>query len=60
LTRVFLQIPFEYGGMGGIVGKHYEATKDFLLWNNFEESEFTPIVLYMGRIWASELSKRKK
>jgi hypothetical protein len=59
LANVFLQIPFEYGGMGGIVGKKYEAIKDFLRWNDFDVKNWTPIVLQMGNIWANESSKNK-
>ncbi len=59
LTRIFLQIPFEYGGMGSVSGKHYEATKDFLKWNNFSVKDFTPVVLQMGRIFAEELQNKK-
>jgi len=59
LTRVFLQIPFDYGGMGSVVGKHYDATKDFLKWNGFSVKDFTPVVLQMGKIFAQELSKKQ-
>lgn len=51
LTRVFLQIPFEYGGMGGAVGKKYEATKDFLKWNGFKVKEWTQVILQMANVW---------
>lgn len=54
LTRVFLQIPFDYSGMGGAIGKKYEAVKDFLEWNEFDVKEWTPIVLQMGIAWINE------
>lgn len=57
LTRVFLQIPFEYSGMGGAVGKKYEAVKDFLKWNNFNVKEWTPIILQMGSVWINEVRR---
>lgn len=58
LTRVFLQIPFEYGGMGGMIGKKYEAVKDFLKWNDFKPKEWASIVLQMGQVWASEVNQK--
>ncbi|BAF69589.1 hypothetical protein [Nitratiruptor sp. SB155-2] len=58
-SRIFLQVPWEYGGMGGVVGKKYEAVKDFLDWNNFEVKEWTPIFLQGGLIWAQEAQKAK-
>lgn len=51
LSRVFLQIPFEYGGMGGAVGKKYDAVKDFLEWNEFDVKEWAPTILRMGNEW---------
>jgi len=53
LVSVFLKIPFEYGAMG-VVGKKYEAIKDYLKWNNFDVKYWTPIVVDMGRIWVNE------
>ena len=52
-TQVFLQIPLEYGAMGGVTGKSYLATKDFLKWNNFIVKEWISIFLQDGIIWAS-------
>ena len=57
LTRVFLQIPFEYGGMGGVLGKRYDAIKDFLKWNKFNIEKWTPIVVQMGNVWANNIKK---
>jgi len=51
-----LQIPFEYG-FSGIVGKRYEAIKDFLKWNNFKVKEWVPIFVRAGEIWASNIEK---
>ena len=59
VANVFLQVPFEYGGMGSVVGKQYQPIKDFLKWNNLNLKYWTPIVLQMGRVWASELQKDK-
>jgi len=59
-TQVFLQIPFEYGAMGGIIGKNYLATKDFLKWNNFIVKEWISIFLQAGIIWASEVNDGTK
>ena len=58
LTRLFLQIPFEYAGMGWAVGKKYEATKDFLKWNGFNLKEWLPVVLQMGTTWVNNVSKK--
>jgi len=55
---VFLQIPFEYGFVG-VVGKRYEAIKDFLKWNNFKVKEWLPIFVRAGEIWASNIEKKK-
>jgi len=44
--------------MGNLIGKHYEATKDYLSWSGFEVKVWTPIILKMGRVWA-EYSKKK-
>jgi len=46
-------IPFEYG-FNGIVGKKYEAIKDFLKWSEKDVAYWTPILSSMGVIWASE------
>jgi len=56
---VFVQVPFEYGGIGGVVGKQYQPIKDMLKWNGLDVKQWTPIVLQMGRVWASELQKEK-
>lgn len=45
--------------MGGIVGKKYEAVKDFLEWNNFEVKEWTPIFLQGGIVWARNIQEQK-
>lgn len=52
LTRIFLQIPFEYG-FSGATGKKYEAIKDFLKWNGFKVKKWLPIVLQMANRWIS-------
>jgi hypothetical protein len=54
LTRIFLQIPFEYSSMGGAVGKHYQASKDFLKWNGFQPKKWMQVILHMGIVWANE------
>jgi len=43
--------------MGNMVGKQYQPIKDFLKWNDLEVKYWTPIVLTMGRVWASNLPK---
>jgi len=43
--------------MGSLVGKQYLPTKDFLKWNDLEVKYWTPIVLAMGSIWASNRPK---
>ena len=57
VASVFIQVPFEYSGMGGVSGKQYQPIKDFLKWNGLSVPEWTPIVLQMGRIWANEINK---
>ncbi|MDQ7061558.1 MAG: hypothetical protein Q9M43_10690 [Sulfurimonas sp.] len=52
ITRLFLQIPFEYSAMG-VVGKKYEAIKDFLEWNYFDIKEWTPVIIHMGNVWVN-------
>lgn len=59
VSNIFIQIPYEYSGMGGVVGKQYQPIKDFLKWNDLDVKYWTPIVLQMGKIWASELQKDK-
>lgn len=59
ISTIFMQIPFEYGGMGSVVGKQYLPTKDFLEWNDLDVSYWTPIILLMGRVWASAAQKDK-
>lgn len=58
LTRIFLQIPFEYG-FDGATDKKYEACKDFLRWNGFKVKKWLPIVLQMARVWIRESKKSK-
>lgn len=52
ISRIFLQIPWEYG-FSGPVGKKYEAIKDFLKWNGYEVKKWTSIVLQMAIVWIS-------
>ncbi len=52
ISRLFLQIPWVYG-FQGIVGKRYDAIKDFLRWNGFEVKKWTPILVRMGQTWAA-------
>lgn len=59
LSRVFLKIPFEYG-FTGVVGKKYKAIKDYLKWNGFDVSYWTPIIVQMGSIWATTLANTKE
>ena len=48
LISIFMQIPWEYGPMGNVVGKKYEAIKDYLEWNELSVKEFTPLFVAMG------------
>ncbi len=57
VVSLFLQIPWEYGAMGGVVGKKYEAIKDYLEWNGLSVKEWTPLFVKMGEIWAQNQSK---
>jgi len=45
--------------MGGIVGKRYDAIKDFLEWSNFEVKEWTPIFVQAGVVWANNVKRDK-
>ena len=58
VANVFKIIPNEYG-FSGIVGKKYEAIKDYLKWNGLDVAKWTPIVVLMGEAFASELMKEK-
>ena len=51
LVSIFSQIPWEYGAMGGVAGKKYEAIKDYLEWNDLSIKEFTPLFVMMGEIF---------
>jgi len=57
LTRIFLQIPFEYSGMGQLIGKRYDAVKDFLEWNNFNKKKWTAVVFAMGQEWVFNIKQ---
>ncbi len=57
VANLFLRIPFEYG-FSGIVGKKYEAIKDYLKWNNLDVAYWTPILVDMGIVYASEVNKK--
>ena len=58
VVNVFKIIPNEYG-FSGIVGKKYEAIKDYLKWNGLDVAKWTPVVVLMGEAFASELMKEK-
>ena len=58
VANVFKIIPNEYG-FSGIVGKKYEAIKDYLKWNGLDVAKWTPVVVLMGEAFASELMKEK-
>ena len=51
LVSIFARIPWEYGAMGGVVGKKYEAIKDYLEWNDLSVKEYTPLFVTMGDIF---------
>ena len=46
--------------MGSPTGKKYEAVKDLLKWNGFDEKEWTSIVLQMGITWINNIPKKDK
>jgi len=56
VTSLFIDIPNDIG-LTGMIGKKYEAIKDFLRWKGLSVSYWTPIVHKMGIAWASEVSK---
>lgn len=56
MINAFLQAPFEYG-FAGLVGKKYEAVKDFLKWNGLDVRFWTPVVLYMGEVWIQNIKE---
>jgi len=56
LASIFKILPNEYSAFG-IVGKKYEAIKDYLTWNNLSVEEFTPLLVRMGEVFASEINR---
>ena len=56
IANLFKIIPNEYA-FNGIVGKKYEAIKDYLKWNGLDVAYWTPIIVLMGESFASSLSK---
>jgi hypothetical protein len=58
LANLFKIIPNEYAGFGNIVGKKYEAIKDYLKWNNLDVVKWTPLFVRMGEIFAREISQK--
>ena len=58
LSRLFLTIPAEFGGMG-VVGKNYEAIKDYLEWNGLNVKKYTPLLVQMGQVWANEINSKE-
>ena len=59
IVQIFRSIPGEYGAMGGVLGKKYEAIKDYLVWNNLDV-KLTPLLVAMGQVWASKLAENAK
>jgi hypothetical protein len=57
ISRIFLKIPWEYSGVGSIVGKKYEAIKDFFKIYNISKKDFLEIVITMGLIWANNIGE---
>lgn len=58
LANIFKILPNEYS-VFGIVGKKYEAVKDYLSWNGLSVKEFTPLLIRMGEVFASEINRNK-
>lgn len=56
LSRVFLQIPFDRED-GRIVGKQYDAIKDYLMWSKFDLKRWVPIFVSMGNVWANNIKR---
>lgn len=59
IVQIFRSIPNEYGSMGGVLGKKYEAIKDYLVWNNLDV-KLTPLLVVMGQVWASKVNEETK
>ncbi len=55
IANLFLTIPNEVG-MSGVMGKKYEAIKDYLRWNELEVKMWTPVIYQMGIIWSNEIN----
>ena len=60
IAVVFLQIPDEIMPLEGIVGKKYEAVKDFCKWHGYERKSFVPVFLKMGVSYANGSLKNGK
>jgi len=56
ITSLFLQLPNEYG-WSGVMGKRYEAIKDYLGWEGFSLREWVPLMVIMSDVWASSMRK---
>jgi len=59
IANLFKIIPNEYG-FSGVIGKKYEAIKDYLKWNGLDVAYWTPIVVLMGEAFAFSFSKVKQ
>lgn len=57
---MFLQIPWEYGGMGTPLNKKWEAILWFLEKEKKDEKFWTPIILNMAQNWISAASEKSK
>ncbi len=53
-------IPLEYGPMGSVTGKRYDAIKDFLRWEGYPLKRWVPVFVQMGIAWAEGLQRRDK
>ena len=56
VANLFKIIPNDYG-FNGMVGKKYEAIKDYLKWNGLDVAYWTLIMVLMGQAFAAELQK---
>ena len=52
ISQIFLRLPDEFDIMG-VVGKRYDAIKDYIKWKGLNVAYWTPIVYRMGTAWAA-------
>lgn len=55
ISRIFVKIPWEYGGFGTPTGKEYQAVKDFLKWEKYKPKAWTSIIVQMANAWITNI-----